>query len=91
MVYNVDTVKLEDLKLLVLNQIDKYNNGMGNVNVYNQLRGVYRLYRWVINRKLWWPRVFWSMGVILTNDYKLYLQICKEDGVKPRYKEQYQF
>ena len=35
--------------------------------------------------------VFWSMGVILTNDYKLYLQICKEDGVKPRYKEQYQF
>ena len=35
--------------------------------------------------------LFWSMGVLLTDSYKLYLQICKEEGVKPWYKEQYQF
>ena len=31
------------------------------------------------------------MGALLTNYYKLYLQMCKEEGVTPRYKEQYQF
>ena len=33
MVYNVDTGKLEALEFLRLNQIYKYNNGMGDVNV----------------------------------------------------------
>ena len=51
MVYNVDTDKIEALKLLRLNKIDKYNNGMGDVDVADQLRGVYRLDRWVRNSK----------------------------------------
>ena len=29
--------------------------------------------------------------VLLKGSYKLYLQVFKEEGVKPRYKEQYQF
>ena len=53
MVYNVDTGKVEALKLLRLNQIDKYNNVMGGVNVADQIRGVYKLDRWVRNSK-WW-------------------------------------
>ena len=73
MVYNVDTGKVEALKLLRLNQIEKYNNGMGDVDVADQLRGVYRLDRWVRNRKWWWSMMFCSMGVLLTNSYKLYL------------------
>ena len=52
MVYNVDTGKLEALKLLRLNQIDKYNNGIGDSNVAGQLRGVYWLDRWVRNKKM---------------------------------------
>ena len=51
MVYNVDIGKVEDLKFLSLNQIDKYNNGMGNIYVAYQLRGVCRLDRCVRNRK----------------------------------------
>ena len=90
-VYNVDTGKVEALKFLRLNKIDKYNNGMGDVDVDDQIRGVYRLGSWERNRKWWWPMLFWSMGVLLTNSYKLYLQMCKEEGVKPRHKEQYQF
>ena len=57
-VYNVDTGKVEALKFLILNQINNYNNGMGNVDVADQLRGVYRLYRWVRNRKWWWSMLF---------------------------------
>ena len=91
MAYEVDTGKVEDLKILRLNQIYKYNNGMGDVDVDDQLRGVYRLECWVRNRKWWWSMLFWSMGVLLTNSYKLYLQMCKEEGVEPWNKEQYQF
>ena len=40
MVYNVDTGNVEDLKFLRLNQIDKYNNGMGDVDVADQLKAV---------------------------------------------------
>ena len=88
MVYNVDTSKVKALKFLRLNQINKYNNGMGDIDVADQIRGLYRLDRWVRNREWWWSMLFWSMGVLLANAYKLYLQMCKEEGVKPRYKEQ---
>ena len=58
MMYNVDTGKVEGLKFLRLNQIDNYNNGMGDVDVANQLRGLYRLDRWLRNRKFWWSMLF---------------------------------
>ena len=51
MVYNVDTGKVEYLKFLRSNKIDKYNNRMGDVDVADQIRGVYRFYRWVKNRE----------------------------------------
>ena len=52
MVCKIDTGKVEDLKVLILNQIDKYHNKMGDVDVADQLRGVYRFDRWVRNNKL---------------------------------------
>ena len=63
--YNIDKYKVEALKLLRLNKIDKYYNGMCDIDVDNQLRGVYRLYRWVRNKKWWWSMLFCSMGVLL--------------------------
>ena len=51
MVYTVDTGKVEALKFLRLNRIGKYKSGMGNVDVADQIRGVYRLERWVRKRK----------------------------------------
>ena len=50
-VYNVDTNRVETLEFLRLNKINTYNNGMGDVDLADQLRGVYRLDRWVRNRK----------------------------------------
>ena len=35
--------------------------------------------------------VHWSIGVLLTNAYKVYLQVCKEEKVNPQYKQQYKF
>ena len=90
MVYNVDTGEVEYLKFLIINQIDKYNNGMVNVDVADKLRGVYRFEHWVRNRKWWWSMMFWSMVLLLTNSYKFYLQMCKEEDMKSRYKEKYQ-
>ena len=90
-VYNVDTDEIESMEFLRLNQINKYNMEMGGVDIADQLRGVYRLDRWVRNRKWWWSLLFWSTGVLLTNAYKLYLRLCGEEDVVPQYKEQYQF
>ena len=84
MVYNVDIGEVESLKFLRLNQINNCTKGMGNVDVANQLRGVYRLDRWVRNRKWWWSMLFLSLGVILKNSYQLYPQMCKKEGLKPK-------
>ena len=64
---------------------------MGSVDIADQLRGVYRLDRFVRNRKWWWSILFWSLGVLLTNAYKLYLSVCENAGVAPTYKQQYEF
>ena len=64
---------------------------MSEVNVADQLLGVYWLDRWVRNMKWWWSMLFWYMGLLLTSSYKLYLQMCNEESVKPWYKDQYQF
>ena len=90
-VFNVDTNEVETLKFLRLNQINKYNLEMGGVDIADQLRGVYRIDRWVRNRKWWWSILFWSIGVSLTNAYKLYLRLCEDEGVNPEYREHFSF
>eukprot|EP00536_Pseudo-nitzschia_multiseries_P000427 jgi/Psemu1/970/gm1.970_g len=87
------TDKKEKMKFLQLNQLDTYNNGMGNADISDQLRGVYRLDKWVRNQKWWWSVIFWAVGVLVTNAYKLYFSVCKEEGVSkdPCYKAHYNF
>ena len=46
-VYNADTNEIENMNFLWSYQIDKYNNGLGDVNVADQLRGVYRMDWWI--------------------------------------------
>lgn len=74
-VYNVDSGEVEVLRFLRLQHIDKYNQEMGNVDLADQLRGSYWLDKSIRNRKWWWAIMFWSIGVILTNAYIMYLKI----------------
>ena len=85
-VYNVDSGEVEELKFLRLNNIDKYNKEMGNVDLADQLRGTYRLDKSTRNRKWWWSIMFWSVGVMLTNAYIMYLKVnMLEYGVQRKY------
>ena len=80
--YNVDTHSVENLRFLRMNFIDSYNNTMGNVDLADQLRGSYRPDIWLRNRKWWWSIMFWSIGVMLTNAYIVYVKVNEEHGVK---------
>lgn len=79
--FNFDTGKNEWLNFLQFNQIDDYNNNMGDVDLADQLQGTYRLDHWVQNRKWWWAIVFWALGVMLTNAYVIYKKVNEENGI----------
>ena len=80
-VWNVDTCEYEEIKFLRLNFINNYNFTMGHVDVADQLRGNYRMDRWVRNRNWWWTMMFWGIGTLLTNSYVVYLKINLRLGV----------
>ena len=91
-VYNVESEKYEEVKFLRMNFINNYNFTMGHVDVSDQLRGSYRIDRWVRNKKWWWSMFFWGIGVLLTNAYVVYRKVLLEEGVdKKNLLSQYQF
>ena len=55
-----------------LNIIETYNFNMNNVDIADQLRGVYRWDHWMRKRKWWWSIMFWAMQVMTTNAYVTY-------------------
>jgi hypothetical protein len=83
-VYNVDTGGMEKLKFLRMNQIDNYNNTMGNVDIADQLRGTYDFKHWLRNRKWWWSIWNWGLGVLITNSYIMYVKVNEEEGVQKK-------
>ena len=80
-VFNVETGRTELMCFLRLNHIDDYNNGMGHVDVSDQLRNHYRFDRWLRQRKWWWSIMFWAIGVILVNAYVVYVSFMRREGV----------
>ena len=57
-VFNVETNIVETMRFLQLNQINRYNYDMGNVDIADQLRAFYRIDTWLRNRKWWWSILF---------------------------------
>ena len=55
---------------------------MGGVDIADQLRGNYRIYKGVWNIKWWWYILFWSIGVMITNAYVIYVHVNLENGMK---------
>ena len=82
--FNVENSMVETLRFLRMNKIHEYNNKMGGVDLSDQLRGTYRIYKGVRNRKWWWSILFWSIGVMITNTYVIYLHVNIENGRKEK-------
>jgi hypothetical protein len=80
-VYNVETGKKEVLRFLRLNFINNYSHTMGHVDIADQLRGSFRIDAWIRNRKWWWSFLFWSIGTLLTNSYKVYIKVNLSEDV----------
>ena len=59
------------MKFLRPGVINDYNNGMNNVDQADQLRGSYRIDRWMRKRKWWWAMWMWGVQVLLVNAYIL--------------------
>ena len=75
--------KMVPLKFLRLNVNDDYNNGMGSVDIADQLRLFYRFHHWMRKSK-WWHSIFWwGFSVQLVNAYKCYTTHHKLLGSKP--------
>ena len=73
-VWYQDDNTMKDMTFLRLNFIDSYNNGMGGVDLADQLRLQYRPERWMRQPKWWWSIFLWGLGIAVTNAYVLY---CK--------------
>jgi hypothetical protein len=81
MVYDPDQAKMVGMNFLRLNLNDDYNNDMGHVDVADQLRGNYRMDRWIRQYKWWWSIWIWGFGVLLVNAYIFYQRVMEESGV----------
>ena len=79
--FNVDTGMVETLIFLRMKLIHEYNNTMGGVDPADQLRRNYFIDKEVRNRKWWWSILFWSVGVMITNAYVIYLRANLENGI----------
>ena len=75
---------MEVLRFLIMNNIDAYNNDMGNVDLADQLRGTYICNIGVRNRKWWWSLWFWELGLMLLNVYVMYCVFLLSQGVQKK-------
>ena len=57
---------------------------MGGVDLADQLRGTYRIDKGLQNIKWWWSILFWSIGVMITNAYVIYLHVNLENRMKKK-------
>ena len=82
-VYDKVTKKVKTVDYLRLNVNDDYNNGMGDVDVADQLRNQYRVDMWLRNYKWWHALFWWGVQVLLTNSYVVYKQCLLRAGCEP--------
>jgi Transposase IS4 len=71
-VFDKKTEKRVQMRFLRCKVNDDYNNGMNGVDIADQLRGSYRIDRWMHKRKWWWAIWMWGVQLLLVNAYVLY-------------------
>eukprot|EP00957_Ditylum_brightwellii_P034792 2636970-Ditylum_brightwellii.AAC.1 len=80
---NVDSGNTETTTFLHVNTIQSYNMTIGSVDLADQLCGKYHINNGVRNRK-WWSVMFWSIGVMLTNAFIMYVKVNEENGLEKK-------
>uniref|UniRef100_A0A7S0GIG6 Uncharacterized protein n=1 Tax=Proboscia inermis TaxID=420281 RepID=A0A7S0GIG6_9STRA len=82
--------KAVPIKILRLSFPDKYNFGMGYVDMADQLHNYYKLGHWIRSFK-WWHAMFRRrVQVLMINSYIVYCRVCEEVCIKPMDHYQYQ-
>jgi len=66
-----------------LNLLDTYNYNMNNVDIADQLAGVYRWDHWMRKRKWWWAIMFWALQQKITNAFICYQKYMRLHCLKP--------
>ena len=89
-VYNKAKKKVESVSYLRLNVNDDYNNGMGDVDISDQLRNQYRCDIWLRNYKWWHSLFWWGVQVLLINSYVVYKNCLEMAGCEPVTHYEYQ-
>ena len=82
-VYDKKTNKSKNSTFLWLNINDLYNKEMGNVDIADQIRGAYRIDKWMRKYKWWYAIFWWGFQVLMVNSYVLYKSHMNKHGLKP--------
>mmetsp|Transcript_13416 Transcript_13416/g.19351 ORF Transcript_13416/g.19351 Transcript_13416/m.19351 type:complete len:137 (-) Transcript_13416:377-787(-) len=64
---------------------------MNNVDIADQLCGVYHFYHWMRKIKWWWAIWFWEFQTLLTNYYIFYCKYMKMHDHEQDIMTQYEF
>eukprot|EP00957_Ditylum_brightwellii_P118077 9005108-Ditylum_brightwellii.AAC.1 len=83
-VINVDSRKKETMRCLRMNTIHRYNMMMGSIYLADKLCRNYHIDNGVKNRTWWWSVMFWSIGVMLTNAYTMYVKVREANGLEKK-------
>jgi uncharacterized short protein YbdD (DUF466 family) len=60
--------------------INNYNHFIGGVDLTNQFREAYKLYKTTLCT--WWPLFYWLINVVCVNTYQLYVLYTTEHNPK---------
>ena len=82
-VWSKQQKKMVKMAFYRLNIMDTYNYNMNNVDIADQLAGVYRWDHWMRKRKWWWSIMFWALQQMVTNAYIAYTKYIKLHRMKP--------
>lgn len=56
---------------------------MGDVEIADQIRGTYRIDKWMRKYKWWYAIFWWGFQVLMVNSYVCYKSCMEEHGLNP--------
>ena len=89
-IYDKTVGTMTKMNFLCLNINNQYNYGMGDVDLADQLRLVYKVNVWLRNYKWWHTFFWWGVQVLIVNSFVVYKKVLKQAGMTPMSHYEYQ-